>query len=93
MAWTISLTDDAKADLKNLGVPNAKRVLRFLHERLGQRDNPREIGNALQGPLRDYWRYRVGDYRIICRLEDSVITVFVIHIRHRREAYKAAITE
>ena len=88
MAWKVEITPDARAALKRLGATEAQRVLKFLFERLQGRDNPREIGEALKGNLREYWRYRVGDYRIFCRLEDNIVTVFVVHIGHRREVYK-----
>jgi mRNA interferase RelE/StbE len=89
MSWKIELTPEAKSHLAKLGASEAKRVLAFLNERHQKRENPRELGESLKGSLREYWRYRVGDYRIICRLEDRVITVFVVHICHRREVYKA----
>ena len=88
MAWKVEITPEARAGLKRLGAAEAQRVLKFLFERLQGRDNPREIGEALKGNLREYWRYRVGDYRIFCRLEDNIVTVFVVHIGHRREVYK-----
>ena len=89
MGWTVKLTPEAKAGLAKLGASEAERVLRFLNTRLQNRDNPKEIGDSLKGPLREYWRYRVGDYRIICRLEAGVVTVLVLHIGHRSEVYKA----
>lgn len=88
MAWKVEITPDAKAALKKLGTSEAQRVLNFLFNRLQNRENPREIGEALKGNLREYWRYRVGDYRIFCRLEDEKITVFVVHIGHRSDVYK-----
>jgi mRNA interferase RelE/StbE len=88
MAWKIDITQEAKGELKKLGASEAQRILKFLYKRLQNRENPREIGESLKGNLRDYWRYRVGDYRILCRLEDKIVTVFVIHIAHRREVYK-----
>ncbi|MDL2207377.1 type II toxin-antitoxin system RelE/ParE family toxin [Desulfovibrio sp. OttesenSCG-928-M16] len=88
MAWKVEITPAANAELKKLGTAGAQRILKFLFKRLQNRENPREIGEALKGNLRDFWRYRVGDYRILCRLNDGAITVFVVHIAHRREVYK-----
>lgn len=88
MAWKIEFTPEAEAGLAKLGTTEARRVLKFLYDRLQKRKEPREIGESLKGNLRDYWRYRVGDYRIICRLEDSVVTIFVVHIEHRSKVYK-----
>ena len=88
MAWKVEITPEANAELKKLGTTEAQRILKFLFERLQIRENPREIGEALKGNLRDFWRYRVGDYRILCRLDDGIVTVFVVHIAHRSEVYK-----
>jgi addiction module toxin, RelE/StbE family len=88
MAWKIEITQEARAELKNLGTAEARRILKFLYERLQNRENPRETGETLKGNLRDFWRYRVGDYRILCRLEDGIVTVLVVQIAHRREVYK-----
>lgn len=88
MAWKVEITPEANAELKKLGTAEAQRILKFLFERLQNRENPRETGEALKGNLRDFWRYRAGDYRILCRLDDGIVTVFVVHIAHRREVYK-----
>ncbi|MDE7055658.1 MAG: type II toxin-antitoxin system RelE/ParE family toxin [Lactobacillus sp.] len=88
MGWKVEITPEANVALKKLGTAEAQRVLKFLFNRIHGRENPREIGENLKGNLREYWRYRVGDYRILCRLEDENITVFVIQIGNRREIYK-----
>ncbi len=88
MAWKVNITPEANAELKRLGQAEAQRILKFLFDRLQHRDSPREIGEALKGNLREFWRYRVGDYRILCRLDDGIVTVFVVHVAHRREVYK-----
>lgn len=85
MAWRVEITPEASAELKKLGATEAQRILKFLFERLQNREDPREIGESLKGNLREFWRYRIGDYRILCHLEDGVATVFVVHIGHRRE--------
>jgi len=60
----------------------------FSYERIGKLGDPRQIGERLQGPLGEFWRYRVGDYRIICSLEHDRLVVLVLRIGHRREIYK-----
>jgi mRNA interferase RelE/StbE len=87
--WQIEITEDAEKLLAKMGATEAKRIVKFLKGRLQQAENPRASGDALKGTLRDYWRYRVGDYRIICRIEDNILTVFVVHVGHRREVYRA----
>lgn len=58
-------------------------------DRVAKLDNPRSIGDALTGPdFGQYWRYRVGDYRIICEIQDKKVVVLVLRIGHRREVYR-----
>jgi mRNA interferase RelE/StbE len=72
--------------LSKLGKVEAKRITAFLRDRIG--DDPRATGKALTGPLGDLWRYRVGDYRLICELQDAVLRVLVVRIGNRREVYR-----
>lgn len=88
MAWKVELAPAAKSSLDRLGKAEARRILKFLFDRLQRRENPRELGGPLKGMLREYWRYRVGNYRIICRLDDGHITVLVVDIGHRSVIYK-----
>ena len=89
MAWRVEFDDGAKRDLEKLDKPMALRITRFLRERVGQLDDPRSIGDALKGSrLGDFWRYRVGDYRIICDLENQRLLVLVLRVGHRREIYR-----
>jgi len=89
MAWRVEITPEAKADLKRIGGTEARRILKFLFERLQNKTNPRETGKALVGPkLAGIWRYRVGHYRILCRIEDEKICVVVIKIGNRRDVYR-----
>ena len=89
MAWKVEISPAANADLAKLGSTDAKRILKFLFERIASRDDPRSTGKALVGSeLGGLWRYRVGDYRILCRIEDDRIAILVVEIGHRREIYK-----
>ncbi len=89
MAWRVEFDDGARRDLEKLDKPIALRITRFLRERVGQLDDPRSIGDALKGSrLGDFWRYRVGDYRIICDLENQRLLVLVLRVGHRREIYR-----
>lgn len=65
-----------------------KSVLRFLRERLAGADNPRQWGRAPQGEKRGLWRYRVGDYRLICDIQDDKITILVLELGHRKDVYR-----
>ena len=89
MAWKVELDPAAVRELKKLDPQTAKRILAFLHERIRVLDNPRSIGEALKGSkFGDFWKYRVGDYRIIASIEDSVLRIYVVRIGNRREVYR-----
>jgi mRNA interferase RelE/StbE len=89
LAWTISYTDTARKQLRKLDKQTARRLLDFMDERIAGAENPRDSGKALTGPvLGTFWRYRVGDYRIICEIQDGKLCVLVVEIGHRREVYR-----
>jgi mRNA interferase RelE/StbE len=88
LAWRIELTETANKQLAKLDKVEARRITNFLRERLAATDNPRHTGKALSGPLGGLWRYRVGDYRLICEIQDGVLCVLVLKIGNRREVYK-----
>ena len=89
MAWTIRLSDHAHQDVGRLDPQLARRIYQFLFGRLAKLENPRSIGEALRGSkLGEYWKYRVGDYRLICKIEDARLLVLVLRIGHRREIYR-----
>lgn len=89
MAWRVEFDPDAVKDLKKLDKQVQGRILDFLRERLARLDNPRELGEALAGSkLGNYWKYRVGDWRIICDLQDQRIVVRVLRVGNRREVYR-----
>lgn len=89
MAWRIEFDDGAKKDLAKLDKPIAKRVIDFLRERVANLEDPRSIGEALKGSrLGEFWKYRVGDYRIISTIEDGALRILVVKIGNRREVYR-----
>ena len=89
MVWRIEFDAAAKKDLAKLDKTVAKRITLFLRERVLSLDDPRSIGESLKGPrLGEFWKYRVGDYRIICRIEDGELLVLVVRIGNRREVYR-----
>jgi mRNA interferase RelE/StbE len=89
LVWTIKLSETAEKQLEKLDRPVTKRLVAFLRERVAMADDPRAMGKALTGPLGAFWRYRVGDYRIICDIQDAVLTVLVVEIGDRKDVYKA----
>lgn len=89
MVWKISIDPAAKRELDKLDQQIARRIVKFLHERIAPLDDPRSIGEALKGSrLGEFWKYRVGDYRIIARIEDGQMLIFVVRVGNRREVYR-----
>ncbi|CAH1385779.1 type II toxin-antitoxin system RelE family toxin [Candidatus Nitrotoga sp. M5] len=88
MAWTIDYAETAKAQLSKLDKQTARRIVDFMDERVAGRENPRDSGKALTGSLGGFWRYRVGDCRVICDIQDGVLRVLVVQVGNRREIYR-----
>lgn len=89
MASQIEFDPDALKDIKKIDRQVATRLIVFLKTRVAKLDNPRDIGEALSGAqLGNYWKYRVGDWRIICDIQDSKIVVRVLRVGNRREIYR-----
>jgi mRNA interferase RelE/StbE len=88
LAWTLDYSDTALKQLRTLDKQTARRILNYLDERVAAGGTPRSAGKALTGPLGGLWRYRAGDYRIICDIEDAVMRVLVVQIGNRREIYR-----
>ncbi|MET3109332.1 mRNA interferase RelE/StbE [Oxalobacteraceae bacterium GrIS 1.18] len=89
MAWQIKFDDASKKDLAKLDKQIAQRITEFLRERVAVLDDPRSIGEALKGSkLGEFWKYRVGDYRIISSIEDGALRILVVKIGNRREVYR-----
>ena len=89
MAWTIIFSEPAKKNLAKMDAQIALRITAYLRERVAQLEDPRSLGHALQGSeLGGLWRYRVGDYRLICEIQDKKVVVLVLNAGHRREIYR-----
>ena len=89
MAWKVELDRAAVRDLDKLDRQAARRILAFLYSRLATLDDPRGIGEALKGSrLGEFWKYRVGDYRVIARIEDDALRVLVVRVGSRSKVYR-----
>ena len=88
MAWTIDYTETARDQLRRLDKPVARRIVDYMSERVASLEDPRSRGRALIGPLGGLWRYRVGDYRVVCEFRDEALRVLVVRIAHRSRAYR-----
>lgn len=86
--WRVEFVADAARDLRKLG-PRAERpILQYLRQRIATTEDPRRFGRALTHDLKELWRYRVGDYRIVAAIEDDRFVVLVVTVGHRREVYE-----
>jgi mRNA interferase RelE/StbE len=85
--WAIEFTPQAAKEMKKLGKVPAARIITMLEERIATLDDPRELGKPLVGEWSGYWRWRVGDYRIIGRIEDDRVKIFVVRVAHRSGVY------
>ncbi|MFI5096362.1 MAG: type II toxin-antitoxin system RelE/ParE family toxin [Candidatus Acidiferrales bacterium] len=89
MAYSVELAVGVDRELDKLDAPVRKRILKFLNDRVARLEDPRSIGQALRGSrLGEFWKYRVGDYRLICKIEDDRLLVLVLRLGHRREIYR-----
>lgn len=89
MVWKIEFDPAAERELDKLDPQIARRILTFLRSRVAVLDDPRSIGEALKGSkLGEFWKYRVGDYRIISNIEDSTLQILIVRIGNRREVYR-----
>jgi mRNA interferase RelE/StbE len=89
LAWRIEFDASARKEVERLDRPVAARIIRFLRERVSLADDPRSLGQALKGErFGEFWKYRVGDYRVIARIEDQKLLILVIRIRHRSDVCK-----
>lgn len=87
MAWTIEYSRTAAKELKALDRPTAAGIIKYLTEKVIVGGNPRAFGKSLNNNLSMYWRYRVGDYRLICDIRDDILVVLVVKVGHRRSIY------
>lgn len=88
MAWKVEFAPAAERELNKLDPPIIRRILTFLNDRIAPSDDPRSIGEALKGSrFGEFWKYRVGDYRIISSIEDA-FRVLVVKIGNRRGVYR-----
>jgi mRNA interferase RelE/StbE len=89
LTWNIEWDDRARKELRKLDIPTQKEILGYLRTRIAVSTNPRLFGQGLSGNKSGLWRYRVGNYRLICRIEDQSLIVFVVGVGHRKEIYDA----
>ncbi len=87
MAWQIEWEVRASRELLKLDKQIQRDIVRYLDEKVAPSDDPRVFGKALHGDLAGFWRYRIEDHRVICKILDEKITIMVVRVAHRREVY------
>jgi mRNA interferase RelE/StbE len=87
MTWTVKFEDKAAKTLKAFDKAIKKRIEQFI-DQLIKNESPRATGKALQGDLKGLWRYRIGDYRLICQIKDNELIILVVEIGNRKDIYK-----
>lgn len=88
MSWDYKISEPALKQLKKLDKQAAARIIRYIDERIPGTEDPRQWGKQLKGELNNIWRYRSGDYRILCQLQDDVFIVLVLKAGHRKDIYE-----
>jgi mRNA interferase RelE/StbE len=88
LGWTIELRPNARDELRKLDRAVQRRLINYLEQRVIASGAPRRLGKALRGDKGEFWSYRVGNYRIICLIEDKRLVLVVISIGHRRDVYR-----
>lgn len=88
MAWKISFDKKAEKQFAKLALEAQLQIAAYLSQRVAAQPDPRKLGKALRGELQGFWRYRVGDFRVICEIRDRELLVLVLELGHRREVYR-----
>ena len=87
-SWRVEISRSAEKQIQKLNRTAQESIVRFLRERVQAADNPRQWGKPLHGDKGGLWRYRVGDYRLICEIQDERVTVLVVRVGHRKDVYR-----
>ena len=85
--WNIKYGPDFKKEWKKLDPSIQKKVIDFFSERLNSNEDPRVFAKALTGNLKRFWRFRIGNHRLICEFRDEDKIIYLIRVAHRREVY------
>ena len=87
MSWKIEYLKSIQKEVRTIDRTVQKKIREYLENKVANLDDPRELGKSLKGNFGELWRYRIGDYRAICEIQDKTITVLVLHIGHRKNVY------
>ena len=87
MSWAYSFTESARKEFLKLDRQVQKQILRYFDSRIEGSGDPRRFGKPLRGDLVGVWRYRVGDYRVLCQIREGVLLILVVSVGHRKNVY------
>ena len=87
-SWQIEISRTAEKQIQKLDLKAQESIAGFLRTRIMPAPNPRQLGKALHGDKKGLWRYRVGDYRLICDIQDRRVTILLLTVGHRKEVYR-----
>ena len=86
--YSVIISPAAEKDIAKLDKPIKQRVKKYIQEKLEGCENPRKYGSALEGELRTFWRYRVGNYRLVAEIKDDQVIILVVGVDKRNDIYK-----
>lgn len=86
--WKVEISESARRELRKLDKQAQSDILQYLKKRIATKEDPRRFGKSLKSNFSGLWRYRVRDYRVICRIEEQQVTVLVVRIGHRKDVYE-----
>jgi mRNA interferase RelE/StbE len=87
LVWRVEFEADADRELQRLGATASARIAKYLRTRLATTEDPRRFGQPLRADLHGYWRYRVGDCRVIARIVEDRLLVLVVRVGNRKDVY------
>jgi mRNA interferase RelE/StbE len=87
MSWVYRFDERAVKELRKLGKQAQRDIISYLDERIAVDEDPRRFGKGLRSDIAGLWRYRVGDYPIVCQILDGELIVLVVTVGHRRDVY------
>lgn len=87
MSYKINFSETSLKQLRKLDSLSRKRILNYISDVLTKIENPRILGKALTGDLKGLWRYRIGNFRIVCHIQDNSLLILILKIAHRKEIY------
>lgn len=86
--YKVRFEKNAQKSLKKMDDQQSKIILAWINKHLVNCSNPRSFGKPLVGNHKGKWRYRIGDYRLMCNINDSTVTILMLEIAHRKDIYK-----